>query len=107
MDGAVRDIAPMLEMGMPVFAASVSPVNFAGKAVVAAADVPIVCGGVPVRPGDVILGDWDGVVVIPQELAASLLEEARAHEATDERMRLVIHSDGARRPLAEIFAEFE
>lgn len=107
MDGAVRDIAPMLEMEFPVFAASVSPVNFAGKNVVVAADIPIVCGGVPVRPGDVILADWDGVVVIPQELAVTLLDEARAHEATDEQMRLVIRSEGARRPLAEIFAEFE
>ena len=107
MDGAVRDIDPMLDMGFPVFAASVSPVNFAGKAIVIGHDVPIVCGGVPVQPGDVLLGDWDGVVVIPQGIAAEVLEKARAVELAERAMRERIREVGSSRRLAEIFAEFE
>jgi 4-hydroxy-4-methyl-2-oxoglutarate aldolase len=107
MDGAVRDIDPMLDMGFPVFAASVSPVNFAGKAIVIGHDLPIVCGGVPVQPGDVLLCDWDGVVVIPQGIAAGVLEKARAVEVVERAMRERIREVGANRRLAEIFAEFE
>ena len=107
MDGAVRDIDPMLEMGLPVFAASVSPVNFTGKVTIIGHDIPIVCGGVPVRPGDVVLADWDGVVVIPQEIAAEVLDKARVVEASERAMRERIREVGASRPIAEIFAEFE
>jgi regulator of RNase E activity RraA len=105
MDGAVRDIAPMLEMGLGVFAASVSPVNFADKQTVAGTNIPIQCGGVPVRPGDVLLADWDGVVVIPHELAAQVLAEAREVEDAERNLRERILREGAVRTTAELFAE--
>ncbi len=104
MDGAVRDIDPMLEMGFPIFAAAVSPVNFADKASVVARDVPITCGGAEVRPGDVILADWDGVVVIPQEHAEAVLEKARAVEADELALRDRIRAGGSSIPTADYFA---
>ena len=107
MDGAVRDIEPMIEMRFPVFAASVSPVNFAGKAAAIAHQVPITCGGVVVRPGDLVVADWDGVVVVPWELAAEVAERAVRAEARDAAIRARIRSAGGTMPLARIFAEFE
>ncbi len=106
MDGAVRDIEPMLQMGFPVFAASVSPVSLSGKAVVVGPGIPLTCGGVQVRPGDVILADWDGVVVIPQEKAAATLEKALATEEKERAIRERIRQAAGGSPLAEIFAEF-
>lgn len=104
MDGAVRDIDPMIEMGFPIFAASVSPVNFTAKMTVVAHDVPIACGGVAVNPGDVILADWDGVVVIPQELAEAVLEQALAKEAAEQDLRERIRALAATTPLGQVFA---
>jgi 4-hydroxy-4-methyl-2-oxoglutarate aldolase len=107
MDGAVRDIDPMIEMGFPIFAASVSPVNFTGKASVLAHEVPIICGGVPVHPGDVVLADWDGVVIIPQEHAAAVLPLALEKEAAEHALRERIREHAASTPLATLFAEAE
>jgi regulator of RNase E activity RraA len=104
MDGAVRDIDPMIEMGFPVFAASISPVNFTSKMTVVAHDVPITCGGVAVNPGDVILADWDGVVVIPQEIAEAVLEQALVKEAAEQALRERIRALAAGAPLAQVFA---
>ena len=105
MDGAIRDIDPMLEMGFPIFAASVSPVNFSAKATVVGHDLPISCGGVAVDPGDVILADWDGVVVIPQRLAAAVLEKALEKEQAEHALRGRIRALAATTPLSAIFAK--
>ena len=107
MDGAVRDIDPMIDMGFPIFAASVSPVNFTAKMTVMAHEVPIACGGVPVHPGDVVLADWDGVVIIPQEHAAAVLEKALEKESAEQALRERIRSLAPTTPLAQLFAEAE
>jgi regulator of RNase E activity RraA len=107
VDGAVRDIAPILEIGFPVFAASVSPVNWNGKAVVVGSNIPITCGGAAVRPGDVILADWDGVVVIPLELAAEVLEEARAIELKETELRANILRSAGHTRFADLFGDHE
>lgn len=79
-DGAVRDEIGVLATGLPVFAAgaaappSIAAVHFADHGQV------IGCGGVMVRPGDVIVGDSDGVVVIPAEMAGSVAEDSVAQE---------------------------
>ena len=74
-DGAVRDSAAVADLGFPVFCAGTSaPPSFAG---LSAADMetPIGCGGVAVFPGDVIVGDDDGVVVVPGALAAEVARD--------------------------------
>ena len=74
-DGAVRDSAAVADLGFPVFCAGTSaPPSFAG---LSAADMetPIGCGGVAVIPGDVIVGDDDGVVVVPGALAAEVARD--------------------------------
>jgi len=80
-DGAVRDGAGLAATGLPVFAAgSVAPptiaaIHFADRGLV------IGCGGVMIRPGDVIVGDGDGVVVVPVEMAASVAEDGVGQDA--------------------------
>ena len=76
IDGAVRDIADIRKLRYPVFARVAIPCNgtmgFVGNI-----NVPIQCGGILVNPGDIVLGDDDGVVVVPQQQAKEVLEDAK------------------------------
>jgi regulator of RNase E activity RraA len=76
-DGLVRDLEQIRQAGLPVYSAGLTPVGPSkdGKGQIG---VPVVCGGVLVQPGDIIYGDGDGVVVIPQAEAPAVLE--RAHQ---------------------------
>lgn len=80
-DGAVRDSVELAEMGFPVFSAALSPVNASRRWRFAEADVPVPMPGIggttlTVHPGDLILGDNDGVVVIPGRHALQVIEDA-------------------------------
>ncbi len=82
-DGLVRDLADLEELNLPVYAIGVSP-NSPGKRGPGAVGLPIVCGGCAVSSGDVVVGDRDGVVVVPRaRLAETLanLKQVRAAEA--------------------------
>src|SRR5208282_5827222 len=82
-DGMVRDLVELEALGLPVFAMGVTP-NSPGKRGPGAVGLPIVCGGAAIASGDVIVGDRDGVVVVPRaRLSATLanLERVRAAEA--------------------------
>ena len=82
-DGAVRDVDGIAEAGMPVFAAAVTP-NSPQKDGPGELNVPVACGGQVVHPGDILVGDRDGVVVVPRADAAAALielERIRAYEA--------------------------
>jgi regulator of RNase E activity RraA len=103
MDGAVRDIAPMIEMDFPIFAGSVSPATPAGRSAVVGYNIPIVCGGVSVRPGDVIVADWDGVVVVPQEHAVEVLEKSLALEESERDLRDHIRANAGKKKLGDLF----
>jgi 4-hydroxy-4-methyl-2-oxoglutarate aldolase len=89
-DGLVRDLDDLETVGLPVFAMGVTP-NSPQRRGPGAVGLPIVCGGVTVASGDVVVGDRDGVVVVPCErIAATLesLEHVKAMEAaTLERVR--------------------
>jgi len=65
IDGLVRDVRKILQLGFPVFAAGVKPVDSKGRGIVYDYNVPVECGGVVTCPGDVVFADYDGVVVIP------------------------------------------
>ena len=77
VDGAVRDVEELAAIGVPVFAVGSNP-NGPTKACPGRINAPIACGGVAVQPGDLIVGDSDGVTVIAREAAASLLDVAAA-----------------------------
>jgi regulator of RNase E activity RraA len=79
-DGGIRDAGPIGDMPFPVFCAGPSaPLNLA-RHHAAESNVPIGCGGVAVYPGDVIVGDRDGVVVIPRGIADEVARDAAEQE---------------------------
>jgi regulator of RNase E activity RraA len=79
-DGGMRDVANVARLAMPVYiGAPAAPASFHRHAAVDA-NVPIGCGGVPVYPGDVVVGDLDGVVVIPRRLADEIAGDAAEQE---------------------------
>jgi 4-hydroxy-4-methyl-2-oxoglutarate aldolase len=86
IDGAVRDTDELRALGFPVYAVGANP-NGPTKGVAGRINWPISCGGTAIHPGDLIVGDADGVVVIEREKAESLLDLAAAKLA-DERTRL-------------------
>jgi len=97
IDGAVRDSEALRELGLPMFAAGLNP-NGPTKAVSGRLNHPVSVGGVTVRPGDLVVGDADGVTVVEREKAASLLPLA-AQKVADENKRIAdIKSRKALRP---------
>lgn len=79
-DGAVRDAAGIRGVGLPVFVGGVHASASNTIHYAADANVPIQCGGVTIMPGDILLGDGDGVVVIPRALAPKIADEAVHHD---------------------------
>ena len=76
IDGLVRDVHKIQELGFPVFAAGIKPVDSKGRGIVIDYNVPVECGGVTVNPGDIIFADYDGVVVIPYAASEEVLRLA-------------------------------
>jgi 4-hydroxy-4-methyl-2-oxoglutarate aldolase len=72
-DALTRDTLALIEMEFPTFVAGISPADALGRIDVDAIGVPIECGGVRVNPGDLVLGDHDGVVVVPSAVAEEVL----------------------------------
>jgi 4-hydroxy-4-methyl-2-oxoglutarate aldolase len=75
-DAYTRDTLALIAMGFPTFAAGIHCADSLGRIDVDAFDVPITCGGVDVEPGDLVLGDHDGVVTIPAELGEEIVTRA-------------------------------
>ena len=103
MDGYVRDILQIREMEFPVFAAGVAPLDSQGRGKVIEIDVPVEVGGVRVRPGDILFGDADGCIVIPQELEPEVLEAGRMKIAAEHLTQLALQ-DG--RLLKDVYDEY-
>lgn len=76
MDGCVRDIKAIREMGFPVFHGGIAPLDSKGRARVMAIDVPIECAGVAVESGDLVFGDADGLVIVPKAAEEEVLRLA-------------------------------
>jgi len=86
LDAALRDIDEVRDLGFPVYCVGTNP-NGPTKFVPGRINWPISCGGISVNPGDLIVGDADGVVVVEREKAESLLGQA-AKKVADERARI-------------------
>lgn len=89
IDGAVRDASNIVEMGFPVFCRGLS-IRGTNKHQPGKLNVPLVLGGAMIRPGDIVVGDRDGLVVVAREELDSVIEasEAREHKETAMREKL-------------------
>jgi 4-hydroxy-4-methyl-2-oxoglutarate aldolase len=92
VDGVTRDVVGIKNLNLPVFCKGTS-VAASGKAGVGEINVPISCGGTSVQPGDIIVGDADGVVVIPQSMEQEVLEKALDKLKKDEQREQNVSGD--------------
>lgn len=101
IDGAIRDVDALKKMDMSFYAAGIQP-NGPYKQGPGEVNVPIVCGGVTVHPGDIILGDADGIIVIRPDEAVEILEKARKKQHQEAKTAAAIQ-DGSwdRSPYSE------
>jgi regulator of RNase E activity RraA len=91
LDGGLRDLSECKVLDFPVFSRSVVPANSVGRTEVVDINVPIVCGGVLINPMDIIVGDEDGVIVIPQEKLEEVIRQALKIEKKEKKVINALH----------------
>jgi regulator of RNase E activity RraA len=104
IDGGTRDVAAILRMGFPVFSKFRSPADAKGRWNVVDFDCPVTLGGVPVKPGDFIVGDCDGVVVVPADAVVEVLLEAEEVVRTESEIRERVR---AGQSVAELYMQYK
>ena len=106
LDGLVRDIAEIREMGFPVFARGTTP-RVAGRGSLGEVNVAVRCGGTVIHPGDIIVGDSDGVVVVPLRKAEAVLSRAQSILDHEEVLRHRVASGVSQVEIYHLDEQFE
>ena len=86
LDGAVRDLAELRALNLPVYARAVSPATAVGRYASVSKQVAVDCAGVTISPGDIIVAGEDGVVVVPKDRAADVLKRSQEIDARETKM---------------------
>ena len=103
VDGLVRDVGKIEELGFPVFAAGIKPVDSMGRGMVTAYNVPVECGEVLVNPGDFVFGDRDGIVVVPRDIVQRTIDLAAAKVQRENHSRAELFNGAY---LRDVFAKY-
>lgn len=106
INGAVRDAGAIVEMGFPVFCRGLS-IKGTGKVHAGKVNVPVCIGDVVIRPGDIVVGDRDGLVIVSPEEAQSVLESARSREAKEREFRAAIEKGASTAELLGLLPTLE
>ncbi len=106
LDGLVRDIAEIRELGFPVFARGTTP-RVAGRGSLGEVNVAVRCGGTVAHPGDIIVGDSDGVVVVPLRKAEAVLSRAQSIVDYEEVLRAQVADGVSQVEIYNLDEEFE
>lgn len=97
IDGYLRDVRKMKRLGWPVFGTGMRPLDSMGRLTVIQYNTPIRCGGVLVRPGDLIFGEIDGVVVVPREIEREVITAALEKATAENTGRRILEQGGTLR----------
>jgi 4-hydroxy-4-methyl-2-oxoglutarate aldolase len=103
VDGLIRDVEKIEELGFPVFAAGIKPVDSMGRGIVTGYNVPVECGGVLVHPGDLIFADFDGAVAIPGAMVKDVIALATDKVQREDGSRAELMAGGY---LRDVFKKF-
>jgi regulator of RNase E activity RraA len=87
VDGAVRDVTPMNDMGFLVYARGTCPLDSMHRQRVSAVDVPVMIGGVTIHPGDLVFSDADGAVIVPRSIEDEVLARAWQKVTAENQVR--------------------
>lgn len=90
IDGGVRDVAYLRKIGFPVFATGIVPSTSVHHYKFGGAQIPVVCDGVPVAPGDIVVADSDGVAIVPRAQAQAVLTVAQQMDYKEHAMYSMI-----------------
>ena len=102
-EGGARDYVEIVELGFPTFCRGLTPYDSLGRMDVVETNVAIRCGGIAVRPGDLIFADVDGTVVVPQEVAEETIRKAWEKVTAEGKVRDALRSGAT---VAETFAKY-
>ncbi len=102
-DGLVRDVRHIRNLEFPVFHGGIGPLDSRGRGKMMARDLPIECAGVSVASGDLIFGDVDGVVVVPQKIAPQVIEAALKKVTSENKTREELENGLL---LGEVYAKY-
>jgi len=88
LDGNLRDTEGLLRIGFQVFYSALSPLNAIGRWEMSEKQLPVTIDGVTIEPGDIIIGDFDGIAVVPRAEAERVLLEAESVNAAEAKVRV-------------------
>jgi 4-hydroxy-4-methyl-2-oxoglutarate aldolase len=103
IDSCVRDVKKIFALNFPIFATAIAPLDSAGRGKVVAYDVPIESGGVQIEPGDLVVADYDGVVVIPKSIEKEVVRRAFEKVSKETKTRKELRKG---KLLSEVYAKY-
>lgn len=106
IDGAIRDISEIRRIGHPVYARRISPATSVGRLVSVSKQEPVLCAGVMVHPGDYIVGDNDGVVVVPFDAADAVIALLADYDDKESKMVPIIQREKSMLKALEIYGRY-